>query len=487
MHRRTRFARSGLRSVKDLIRDDEGTVFLYFTVLAAVLVGFAGLSVDVGRLVATNTQAKSAADASALAAATAMAAAVRAPGADPANPQPIIDAVWQAAQQGVTNRQNYATVTNGDSTTTGGTVRITNVRLLTSLPEHNGGSSSAPVDAYVTNDPWQAHFVEVTTESLAQTNFFMTAVGSAPTTSTQASAVAGFNQVMCNITPMWICNPAESNGPGSIFRPEEWRGRQIRLRSAAPGSAWSPGNFGLLDGPYGQSVPDVTKAMATVAPEACFRQDGVDLRPGEANPVVDGLNTRFDIYGSPHVSRTNPNHRPALNVAKAIQFNNPACKSNQTTLTPDARMKRDSNLDSNPDARLGDGVWDCLDYWTDNHPGVAAPAKCTSPSQMTRYELYRYEIDNHLVTANGTPQCYQGPTPIPSTPDRRIIYFAMINCSQQGLNGNRDDVPVAVFGKGFLTESVLPPPDDEIYMEVVDVVRPGSDDGVLHEIVQLYR
>lgn len=488
MHRHPRPQPSGSRSKAELVRDDRGSVMILFAVLASALVGIVGLSLDLGRLYTTNTQAKSAADASALAAATVLAAALRAPGADPSSPQPVIDAVWQAAQQGVRNRHNFATVNSGGSTSTGGTVQITNVRLLTSLPELNGGSSEAAVDAYVTTNPWQAHFVEVTTQTLSQDNLFIPVLGGSQTSTTQARAIAGYIQVMCNIPPVWICNPAEVDGAGTPFTTEDWRGRQILLRSAAPGAAWSPGNFGLLDAPYGQSVPAVTRAMASAAPEACFQSRGVDLRPGQANPVVDGLNTRFDIYGSPHLSKSDPNYRPALNVAKGYKFNNPSCNTNganATTPTPNEQLPRDASFGAS--GRLGNGVWNCLTYWNANHPGHTAPAGCTDPSQMTRYELYRYEIDNGLFSLNGAPYCYQGATPIPATPDRRVLYFAIVNCSQQGLNGNRDDVPVAAFGKAFLTEPVLAPPNDEIVIEVIDVVRPGADDGVLHEIVQLYR
>ena len=68
-----------------------------------------------------------------------------------------------------------------------------------------------------------------------------------------------------------------------------------------------------------------------------------------------------------------------------------------------------------------------------------------------------------------------------------MLYVTLINCAQQALNGNRDGVPVAAFAKVFLPEPVAPSPGDEFIVEFIDVVRPGSDDGVLHELVQLYR
>ncbi|WP_448187742.1 pilus assembly protein TadG-related protein [Azospirillum sp. sgz301742] len=489
MRRRNWLAPTGLRSVSDLAGDDQGTVFLYFTVLAAVLFGFAGLAVDVGRLVSTNTQAKSAADASALAAVTALAAAVQAPGADTSKPQPVIDAIWQAAQQGVTNRQNYATVTKGGSTSTGGTVQITNVRMLTSLPELNGGSSSAPPDAYVTGDPWQAKFVEVTTETLSQQNFFMTAVGATPTSTTRATAIAGVDQTACNIPPLWICNPADdgsANG-STLLDPAVWRGREVLLKAAGAGSQWGPGNFGLLDTASGNGTAAVAQNLASASPSLCFNLKTVNLRPGQATPVKGGINTRFDIYENPYFGSAadakNPDYRPAENVAKGFHYTTPSCNK---TPDPDGELlTRDMNLSSTN--RIGNGVWDCAKYWSDSKHTGTPPSGCTATSSMTRYEMYRHEIDNVDYTKYGRPYCYKGDkSTLNQGPDRRVLYFAMINCSQYQLNGNRDNVPIAAVGKAFLPEPVKSSPGDEIVIEIIDIARAGKD-SVLHEIVQLYR
>jgi len=480
------------QALRRLTRNDRGTVLPYFAVLTAALVGFAGLSVDVGRLVTTNTQAKSAADAAALAGATMLASAIRAPGADPNNPQPVIDAVRQAAQQGVSNRQTFATVGTGSTATTGGTVRIASIRLLTSLPELNGGSASASVDAYVTSDPWKAKFIEVTTDTMNQQNAFLPVVGTERTSGTRATAIAGYTQVVCNVPPLWICNPADTGGTSSgIFVPEDWRGKEARLKASGPGSAWAPGNFGLLDSPNGTGANAVAQMMATVAPNTCFKSEGANLRPGQASSVRTALNTRFDIYENPYfgsnADKSNPNYRPARNVIKGMKWDNNNCNGFTNV---GMKFPQDSNLST---SRIGNGVWNCLTYWNANHAGVAAPSGCTNPSQKTRYEIYRYEIDNNLLTnlsstENGAPQCYKGgASTINDSPDRRVLYFAMINCSQNQLNGNRDNVPVAAFGKAFLPEPVASTPGDEIIIEFIDVTRPGADDGVLHEIVQLYR
>ncbi|MBP2316723.1 pilus assembly protein TadG-related protein [Azospirillum soli] len=482
-----------------LVRDEEGSVLPYFAVLAAVLVGAVSLSVDVGRMVTTNTEAKSAADAAALSAAAILASAVRTPGQDAAS---IRAAVQQAASQVAVNRQTFATANAGDGSqsSTGGTVAISRVRLLTGLPEQNGGSATTPIgSAYETSDPWQAHFVEVTTETLSTNNFFGPVLGGAQTSQTSAVAIAGFTQVVCRMPPVWICNPND-NGTSSnpIFNASHWRGREALLRASGAGASWTPGNFGLLDAPNGQGASAVADFLASVTPDTCFKANGVDLRPGATSSVRTAINTRFDMYESPYFNgnaRTNPNYRPALNVTKGyIRNGGNACNIVQSAPPTAMGLPRDSDLSITN--RFGNGQWNCLNYWTVNHPTHPRPAACSNPSQMTRFEMYRYEIDNNLIPnnsasggENGRAACHADAASLsPTDPDRRVIYFAIVNCSQYALNGNRDNVPVAAFGKAFLTEPVVNQGGaDEMVVEFIDVVKVGADNGVLHEIVQLYR
>jgi hypothetical protein len=115
---------------------------------------------------------------------------------------------------------------------------------------------------------------------------------------------------------------------------------------------------------------------------------------------------------------------------------------------------------------------------------------------MTRYELYRHEIDMSLIPdhRSGTPTGeYGGPlcssVPASDNPDRRMLVFAVINCLEHGpISGNSaGPVPVEAFVKAFMTEPTGDPPNVDTYLEIVDVLRPGADDGILHDIVQLYR
>jgi len=58
--------------------------------------------------------------------------------------------------------------------------------------------------------------------------------------------------------------------------------------------------------------------------------------------------------------------------------------------------------------------------------------------------------------------------------------------------GSTDSVPAEAFLKMFITRPMthIPGNEDEdgsIFVEIVDVVKPGVDDEVVHDIVQLYR
>lgn len=162
-------------------------------------------------------------------------------------------------------------------------------------------------------------------------------------------------------------------------------------------------------------------------------------------------------------------------------------------------LPRDTNLIADPTARFGDGTWDCALYWSTMHTPGTQPSGCNSPStpsDMTRYELYRHEIDNPPLADNrgaspvgeyAGPMC-SGVTPT-DDPDRRLIAFAVINCIEHGpISGNSaGPIPVEAFVKAFISEPTGAPPNIDTYLEIVDVLRPGADDGILHDIVQLYR
>ena len=83
------------------------------------------------------------------------------------------------------------------------------------------------------------------------------------------------------------------------------------------------------------------------------------------------------------------------------------------------------------------------------------------------------------------PACYQGGA-LSSAPDRRILQAAIINCMSLHLGEETiTDVPVAAFGKFFLTLPLMRSQTD-IYVETIGLVTPG-DGTQQFDTVQLYR
>ena len=166
----------------------------------------------------------------------------------------------------------------------------------------------------------------------------------------------------------------------------------------------------------------------------------------------------------------------------------------------------DSAIGSN---RMGNGTWNFEAYWDLNHgnrDGVysaIADGNTTgwdNGNLPTRYDVYRWEIDNSAIPnkssvggENGSPACSTATAT--DDPDRRIIYAAVVNCTEQDLKGGSGDtVPALTFIKMFITQPMTKLPgtghtdeDDTLYVEMVDIVKPGVDDEVVHDIVQLYR
>jgi hypothetical protein len=138
---------------------------------------------------------------------------------------------------------------------------------------------------------------------------------------------------------------------------------------------------------------------------------------------------------------------------------------------------------------MGEGNWDFDSYWQVNH-GDSEPPQNLNGGVPSRYRVYRYEIEQGHVAdvslggESGAPACYRGGD-LSGTPDRRILHAAIVNCQSLQLESEvQFNVPVAAFGKLFLTLP-LGRSQTDLYVEMVGLVRPG--DGVSFDVVQLYR
>ena len=483
---------------RPLLRDRRGAVWVYVALTAAVMFGTVGLALDLGRFGIENTQAQDAADAAALAAASQLDGQAGA-----------IARATKAAQTAplVTNKQAL-------SSAGAGTVTIASLTFYTQLPADD--NTAMPTSgATVTTDDTKARFVMVTTQQLPHQNWFLPVVGASANAKTDATAVAGNTKVVCKISPLLVCNPAEAGGnTGAPFDITVWQGKQVLLKGSQNGSQWQPGDFGLqAPQSCGNGAQCVANVLASLNPGSECTPPVANPKPGQTQGMRESLNTRFDMWQNPYfgsnAAMKNANFAPAVDVTKGMTVNN---QCNQwTQLTPAGSpagegIPRDSCFAAGTctnSNRFGDGKWDCATYWRVNHPGVLKPSWCTSTADatanfpnQTRFAMYQNEISNSQIPnnskvpppngpgENGNPTC--APAPAPDGANRRILYFAVIDCVQNNFTGKSNTaIPVEAFAKGFLTEPVSNPPTPNIYMEIVGVAQPG--DGVLHDVVQLYR
>jgi Flp pilus assembly protein TadG len=499
--------------VADLARDERGVVALFVIVALGVFSGVAALVIDAGRLYSLHSQLQAYADHVALAAAAELdgeagsinRATLAALGDGVSAPLVLRGHTFGNSPDGLqVDRLVFLATLGDDPDPADLSTRPAGDGVLCSLTA-GGASTCAPE-----HDP-QATFVEVTVQA-QEVSYFIAPVlrvfgvaAAADHGTAMAQATAGFTREVCNFPPLMICNPYEDDafgGPGADFTPIP--GMQVRAKMDGSGASWGPGIFGVLDAIDGEGADAVRDAMARVDPNTRCVSARVDVKPGEnTGPVYQGLNIRFDMFNPPlHQLKGNPQYTPAPNVTKGIQtqLQGPQCNSDvvSSTTMPLPRDQCFTNgincLDA--DGRFGTGDWDRDAYWDANHAPLGH-AKPAGYDAMTRYEVYRWEIEANQIpdTAdeNGAPTCA---TTTPNTDavfDRRVLIVAVVNCraNEAILHGNAADVPVEAFAKIFFTEPVgntlWGADPNDIFVEVVGRVEAGERDGVLHEFPQLYR
>ena len=352
----------------------------------------------------------------------------------------------------------------------------------------------------------------------------LTMVGAPPITDQarlRLRATAGFRRSICNNVPLMICNPSEiTNGKGSDFLYTP--GQMILARMQEKGAAWEPPNFGLLNSFTGEGDDlKLRDALGLVSPGTICTDDEVTVKPGQnVGPVIQGINTRFDMYQG--ALNPEPAYRPAPNVVRGMQAKGKGNACQTEVSTTSMPLPRDNCFMDPPTPgagpcvayngveRFGDGNWARDQYWAMNHPGVMPPAGYAT---MSRYQVYRYEIANNL-DVNGNeqtrPSCYNDVANPPDTHpdrDRRLAYVAVVNCIENAGNlGSGTFVPVKAYAKIFMTEPVghtdwtgmertvdgvtvkWPNINNaDLPIEIVNVVTPNDESGHLHVYPVLYR
>lgn len=459
-----------------LARDRDGSALFYTTLSLPVLVGFAVLAIDGSRFMNLNSTLQHAADGLALAAAGEL---DRSPSA--------CDRAVKALTNLIENDQMFGDL--GAATITKDHVTW---RFFETLPandwdpilETNEGDCDTVENAAL------VRYIEVRVKPQNFSTLFPASfLGGSNTASTNAVAVAGFDAVVCEFTPLFICNPFDKpiteviEDGGNI-------GRQVKFHMVPPSCtdcAETPGNFGLLEPTNGGSIPEIKDMLATKSPGACFLQNSVTTKTGMGG-VGDWLNVRFDLYekdaklNSPS-KYPDSEYGPAANVRKGYTVG--SCGSQTPNDPPLTRLGRDATWTAN----LGEGDWDFISYWEETHPDVSMNGWDNSANRPTRYQVYEYELSDYVGlvkggTESGEPVCR---TPITDV-DRRILYAAVLDCSDGKVKGKTTGQAEA-FVEMFLTEPASKDPgtgNETIYVEIKDLVEPGNS-SVARDRVQLYR
>jgi Flp pilus assembly protein TadG len=469
-----------------LIPDQKGQVVVYFTLLAPVMMGLVGLSLEGGRLLMLNSQLQDLADAAALAGAKEL---------DGRN-----DAITRATNAAETRLNNDTSWSNVASLVR---IQIQDPPVFYSALKGQPTSNPAPHDV-TTIDPTKASYIKVTTITRKLAPAFLVAVGATSIAQTNATATAGSTYVACHVQPLMLCNPSEPDDftatPGQLFGFTPVGGGNQQL---------SPGGFSLLDpsGSTSSGATAIRNLLSQTSPNFCY-VDSVSPRPGQASSdVAAGINVRLDIQ--PNGNITGLDQTPAPNVVKGmLPLNN--CDWNNPTMVPNAELPGDSDMTRQGSVLIGStmDMTAANAYWNYHH-GANWPTSLVTGQPLTRYAAYQLERGltgpappwvNIPPGENPAPQC--APTAVRNVGDdtRRMISVAIVNCLANGIKGNSvASARSNMYADFFLSNPVLSQNQlnqlratahfqaNVIYAEFVRMFTPQSDGSKLHQIVQLYR
>lgn len=472
-----------LRVLRKFWNDQRGVALLLVTITLPAIIGFSLLAIDMSRANNLHNDLQKGADAFSIAAA-----------AELDGKSGSITRADHALATLVRNDYRFSNAGPAPVLAAAGVTR----RYLRSLPAtDNLPIAAADVITDEVGDAHLARFVEVRVTPVGFSAIFPVSFlspGASGTFNVGAVSVAGFSSSVCDFTPMFICNPYGS--VEALGNTLHGHSRPMLLLKKQKGNnpQYGPGNYGFLQTPSGSSsTPAITGMFASTKPLTCYKDDGVDTKPGNIPPVNDGINVRFDIYAKngydPAV------YPPAPNVIKGMvkQVDKGVCSYVAPTAAQAAsymKLPRDTcfpNCNTAIPDRLGDGNWNRSGYWNVTHGSTTLPLGLDT--NASRWDVYNYELTHPATGAEATgPQC--NPTQASADPKRRMIYVAILDCVANPVSGSGGNYPVQAFASIFLTEPAGDPPDADIWGEIIDITTKagnGTLDNFLRDEAQLYR
>ncbi|BCG97039.1 TadE/TadG family type IV pilus assembly protein [Mesorhizobium sp. 131-2-1] len=508
-----------LRTIRAFWHDQSGIALILVSIMLPAIIGLSLLAIDMSRMNNLDNDLQKGTDALALAAAAEL--------------NGRSDA-WTRAENALTNLVSNKTMfSNGGfvSLTTGNGAATVDPTysacrskgqvswcFLASIPANDSDpitSANYAASATVTR------FIQVKAQPETFSAIFPVSISSSGNSTEtnynlSAVSVAGFTSGVCNYTPVFICNPYEMvNGTNTagdatleqaVSDPAIHR-RLIELRTVGNNAAYGPGNFGFLQPPdsVGNGAQGLAQSIATSTPLGCYSAQGVSTKTGQNNgPVQDAFNVRFGINANGNAFNS-AEYGPASNVRKGASTNgngngNQCPSYNQLTFNAAGNMGLPTDA-TTPymGGRMGDGDWNLSGYWSTNFGATSYPSAWDA-IKPTRYQVYKYEIANGLVSHPSTGGEVGTPpsaclAPVTSV-DRRLLYGAILNCQAlqaagNNLSGNSTNLPVEAFASFFLTQPVPgASAGGSVFVELGDITgRSGNGtlDNFLRDEAQLYR
>lgn len=289
-----------------------GAVAIVVGVSLAVLIGFAGLALDLGRLYINKTELQSAADACALAAAPYLDCDPDIAGSCPADKSNLEKAkkagIFAAAQNKRDFQESPASILDGD------------VRFSTTLaPNSNyvvfGSASSA------------SKYVMCIARSTGIIPWFMGVLGVKDPSNVSALAVGtlGPGQTFCGTAPMGICTKDSSASYG--YSANEWLSLNVNVdkNDEDDVDVDTDSKFRWIDfDPNAHGADEVAKRLAG-QDQVCGLKVGSNVKEAGAKQAVkSAYNTRFGLYkgsGKGNENGYNPDNAPPDKTGYAFPTN----------------------------------------------------------------------------------------------------------------------------------------------------------------------
>jgi len=452
--------------MRKLLRNTDGAIAVYAAFVSALVIGSGVLAIDFGKAVVLKAQMQNAADAAAISAALQL--------------------------NGQAGAQDRATAVARDAVNHGSHISDDGDRFSLALirfysdydPDTDGGT--------ITTNDADSIFVEVVLSSEDVTivlepvlALISRATNEVGAFKVDARAVATPAHVVCDNSPLFVCNPNEPGAAGAnsdddLLDPTNKNaGRQLVIKEGAGGNTYAPGNFGLLcpdPDIYGNcGAKAINEALAAEPAGVCYKPVTVETAPGtKLNQVVNGINQRFGLYGNPV---PNPKPKPAKDIMGYYK-------------DPDAQDLIDAVK------LMGSGQWDFQAYWDTYHPGedmsaIGANAG-DSATWPSRFQVWLYENGEGFYRS-GKKTIYPPPAdsselppghtwtliapagwnwpedpdnpgsdyavipdsnaPAPTTNmERRVLTIPVLNCESLGVKGSNEYPTLGQFVQVYVSE-----------------------------------